>query len=109
MARTREEGPEVYRKRSDMSDAEWAVTEPALPVPAWKQGRAAPGGALPPRPRRRHGGYAGWLVTWANKALKLTVQIVFGTRISFSRAAWSNALQNPCTKTMYRAAVYTRF
>jgi transposase len=22
-----------------MSDAEWAVTEPALPVPAWKQGR----------------------------------------------------------------------
>jgi transposase len=23
----------------DMSDAEWAVTEPALPAPAWKQGR----------------------------------------------------------------------
>ena len=22
-----------------MSDAEWAVTEPALPVPAWKQGK----------------------------------------------------------------------
>ena len=26
----------------DMSDAEWAVTEPALPGPAWKQGRAGP-------------------------------------------------------------------
>jgi transposase len=24
---------------SDMSDAEWAVTEPTLPGPAWKQGR----------------------------------------------------------------------
>ena len=22
-----------------MSDAEWAVTEPTLPVPAWKQGK----------------------------------------------------------------------
>jgi hypothetical protein len=27
------------RYPSDMSDAEWAVTEPALPGPAWKQGR----------------------------------------------------------------------
>src|SRR5256884_9754372 len=27
------------RYPSDMSDAEWAVTEPTLPVPAWKQGR----------------------------------------------------------------------
>src|SRR5256884_9142765 len=29
----------VPRYPSDMSDAEWAVTEPTLPVPAWKQGR----------------------------------------------------------------------
>jgi len=29
----------VPRYPSDMSDAEWAVTEPALPVPAWKQGK----------------------------------------------------------------------
>ena len=29
----------VPRYPSDMSDAEWAVTEPMLPVPAWKQGR----------------------------------------------------------------------
>ena len=27
------------RYPSDMSDAEWAVTEPTLPEPAWKQGR----------------------------------------------------------------------
>ena len=29
----------VPRYPSDMSDAEWAVTEPTLPVPAWKQGK----------------------------------------------------------------------
>src|SRR5256886_13093928 len=29
----------VPRYPSDMSDAEWAVTEPTLPGPAWKQGR----------------------------------------------------------------------
>jgi transposase len=29
----------VARYPSDMSDAEWAVTEPTLPEPAWKQGR----------------------------------------------------------------------
>ena len=29
----------VPRYPSDMSDAEWAVTEPTLPEPAWKQGR----------------------------------------------------------------------
>ncbi len=29
--------------------------------------------------------------------------------VSFRRAAWSNALQNPCTKTMYRAGVRYRF
>src|SRR5205807_2956467 len=29
----------IPRYPSDMSDAEWAVTEPALPEPAWKQGR----------------------------------------------------------------------
>ena len=34
------------RYPSDMSDAEWAVTEPALPEPAWKQGRGG-------RPARR--------------------------------------------------------
>ncbi len=27
------------RYPSDMSEAEWAITEPALPAPAWKQGR----------------------------------------------------------------------
>jgi transposase len=27
------------RYPSDMGDAEWAVTEPALPAPAWKQGK----------------------------------------------------------------------
>ena len=32
-----------------MSDAEWQVTEPALPPPAWKAGRRRPGRALPPR------------------------------------------------------------
>jgi hypothetical protein len=26
--------------RQDMSDAEWAVTEPTPAAPAWKQGRA---------------------------------------------------------------------
>jgi hypothetical protein len=35
------------RYPSDMSDAEWAVIEPRLPEPGWKQGRAA-GRALPP-------------------------------------------------------------
>ena len=29
----------VPRYPSDMSDAEWAVTEPALPAPAWQQGK----------------------------------------------------------------------
>jgi len=29
----------VPRYPSDMSEAEWAVTEPVLPAPAWKQGR----------------------------------------------------------------------
>ena len=27
------------RYPSDMSEAEWAVTEPALPEPAWRQGK----------------------------------------------------------------------
>ena len=29
----------IPRYPSDMSDAEWAITEPTLPEPAWKQGR----------------------------------------------------------------------
>ena len=29
----------IPRYPSDMSDTEWAVTEPTLPAPAWKQGR----------------------------------------------------------------------
>jgi transposase len=32
-------GTRVPLYPSDMSDAEWAVTEPALPEPAWKAGR----------------------------------------------------------------------
>jgi transposase len=36
----------IPRYRSNMSDAEWAVTEPTLPEPAWKQGRGG-------RPARR--------------------------------------------------------
>ena len=84
----------------DMSDAEWAVTEPALPAPAWKQGRGGRADRADHRSgiqdrdaakpllwnmRRAFpavrlswadGGYAGRLVTWATKALKLTVQIV---------------------------------
>jgi transposase len=37
------------RYPSDMSDAEWAVTEPTLPAPAWKQGK----GGRPARHCRR--------------------------------------------------------
>ena len=39
----------MARYPSDMSDAEWAVTEPTLPGPAWKQGR----GGRPARHCRR--------------------------------------------------------
>ena len=38
---------------SDMSDAEWRVIEPALPVPAWKAGKGPALPALPPRLRGR--------------------------------------------------------
>ena len=31
--------PQARRHPSDMSDAEWALTEPALPAPAWLQGK----------------------------------------------------------------------
>ena len=41
------------RYPSDMSDAEWAVTEPTLPGPAWKQGRV-PSAGLPWCGRTRH-------------------------------------------------------
>ena len=38
------------RYPSDMSDAEWAVTEPALPAPAWTLGK----GGRPAEYRRRN-------------------------------------------------------